>query len=533
MADVTRKTEVGTIDGTPKKRLFWSIISDYDLKTAICELVDNAIDHWMSGGRSSSLSVSLDLDTSRQTISVIDNAGGVAVQDLDVLVAPGGSLNDPNATVIGVFGVGSKRAGVALGEVVEIRTRKGKGPSMAIEINPDWLASDDWEIAKYEVPQISAGTTEVLITRTRRPFRAADVAALREHLADTYARFLGDQCVIRLDGKALTPNSFDSWAFPPEYPPRSLKFDRDYGADGVLHVEIVAGLIRDRDPEAENYGVYFYCNDRQIVKELKVRDVGYFVSSEAGVPHPDASLCRVLIYLSGPAKLMPWTSNKSAINYDHEAFRDIRGHIVQLVTYYSKLSRRTKDDWGAKVFKFGSGEIEEITPEDATPSGRLKLVALPRANKTNIDVLRNKNASVIKSEPWTLGLIEAMAVVDDMHRKKLHTKNRIALILLDSNFEIALKEFIVHRHDLFSPRTYNDAKIASLFSNRNNAIDEVASKVPSIQLYVSQVKHYYLMRNKLIHERATVDIPEFDVRNYRSVVEKVLGLLFRLKFPAH
>jgi hypothetical protein len=65
------------------------------------------------------------------------------------------------------------------------------------------------------------------------------------------------------------------------------------------------GLIRDRAPDQDNYGVYVYCNDRLIVKELKVRDVGYFVSAEAGVPHPDASLCRVLIEFHGPASLPP------------------------------------------------------------------------------------------------------------------------------------------------------------------------------------------------------------------------------------
>jgi hypothetical protein len=62
----------------------------------------------------------------------------------------------------------------------------------------------------------------------------------------------------------------------------------------TVDVRMTAGLIRDQDPELENYGVYFSCNRRLIVKELRVRDVGYFVPGEAGVPHPDASLCRVL-----------------------------------------------------------------------------------------------------------------------------------------------------------------------------------------------------------------------------------------------
>jgi len=42
-------------------------------------------------------------------------------------------------------------------------------------------------------------------------------------------------------------------------------------------------------------------------------------------------------------------------------------------------------------------------------------------------------------------------------------KNRIASILLDSNFEIALKEFVVYRKDLFPPREFDDAKIKQLY----------------------------------------------------------------------
>lgn len=35
-----RKQEFDIIDGTPEKRLFLSIISDYNLKTSLCELID-------------------------------------------------------------------------------------------------------------------------------------------------------------------------------------------------------------------------------------------------------------------------------------------------------------------------------------------------------------------------------------------------------------------------------------------------------------------------------------------------------------
>jgi hypothetical protein len=74
--------------------------------------------------------------------------------------------------------------------------------------------------------------------------------------------------------------------------------------------------------------VYFYCNNRLIAKEIKTRDVGYFVSAEAGVPHPNISLCRALVRLEGAGERYAmdqqqernqfWAScfSKSATNFD-------------------------------------------------------------------------------------------------------------------------------------------------------------------------------------------------------------------------
>lgn len=530
MATISRKREVGIVNGTPNKRLFWSIISDYDLRTAICELIDNAIDHWVTAGRKKHLIVSLELDVDRQLISIQDNAGGVASGDLHVLVAPGGSLNDPLSAVIGVFGVGGKRAGVALGEYVEIRTRKARGPSMAIEITPEWLESADWDLPKYEVPDVPNGSTEVRISHLRRPFRENDVESLRQNLGETYASFIEEGCMLELNGTSIKAQTFNSWAaFPPKYPPSSFALDGDFGSDGQIVVEITGGLIVDRNPEAENYGVYFYCNDRLIVKDLKVRDVGYFAANEAGVPHPDASLCRVIVRMKGSARLMPWTSNKSGINYDHPVFQKLRPQLIQLVSYYTKLSRRTKDDWRGKPLGGFSGTVEPATRTSV--GGKLALVPLPKANKSHVDQLKSKNAKELKAQPWTLGLVEAIAAVDILERQKLDTRNRMALILLDSNFEIALKEFIVHRTDLFPVHLYNDAKIQQLFAKRYLVVNEIKAKIPSLSPYLAKVSHYYLMRNKLIHERATVDIPASDVANYRQTIQEILGILFNLKFP--
>jgi Histidine kinase-, DNA gyrase B-, and HSP90-like ATPase len=530
MAMINRKTEVEPIDGTPVKRMFWSIISDYNLETAICELVDNAIDSWMLDNRKKTLSVSISLEVDRQLISVRDNAGGVKREDLRLLVAPGGSRNDPSGEIIGIFGVGSKRAGIALAEHLVIKTRFHDGETFELDITPEWLESDDWQLPAYAIPDIEPYSTWADMSHLRRPLSQEDVETLATHLGETYGWFIEQGCHLDLNGVPVLPRKFDTWAFPPGFPPRETSFGVDMGQFGKLSASITAGLIGDRVPDQDNYGVYFYCNHRLIAKEVRVRDVGYFVTAEAGVPHPDASLCRAIVRLQGPAQTMPWNSTKSGINFGHVAFQRVRPVLITLVSHFSSLSRRLKDDWEHKVFQYDSGEIERVDPQEVETSGRIILPRLPRVNKSRGEKYKAINRTQIRDKPWTLGLIETMSAVDVLSRQRLETKNRISLILLDSNFEIALKEFIVHRLDLFPQSQYNDDAIRRLFASRREVINAVSQRVKIPEIFIETASHYHGLRNKLTHERATVDVTDSDVANYRSTIERLLGILFDMKF---
>jgi hypothetical protein len=509
--------------------MFWSSITDYDLKTGLCELVDNAIDLWTIQNRQQPLAIALTLDPERQLITVNDNAGGIKHEELRLLIAPGGSRNNPDDELIGIFGVGGKRADIALGEHVEIKTRHKKQQTYQVDITKDWLAIEGWEIPAYTIPDIDPRTTSVEISQLRKPFSQEQVDEITTHLGETYAWFLQQGCSITVNDHDVVSKDFDHWAYPTGFPPRNAVFNVKLGTEEVT-VTITAGLITDRDPEQENYGVYVYCNHRLIVKELKTRDVGYFVTAEAGVPHPDASLCRAIVHVQGPAKLMPWNSSKSGLNVGHPIFQRLRPTLIQLVTYFSSLSRRLKHEWDDKVIAHTAGSIEQVQAGEVAPGKRLNLPDLPRVNKPQIERLKARNKKILKDAPWTVGLIEAIAAVDVITRQRFDTKNRIALILLDSNFEIALKEFIIHRTDHFPQHMYNDAKIAQLFKNRPDVIKEVAAHVKFSATLLTKVRHYYGLRNKLIHERATVGITDNDVANYRATIEQVLNLLFKLKF---
>ena len=521
-----------TIDGTPKKRLFLSIISDYDLKTGLCELIDNAIDLWVSNEKKPKLKIGVTLNSDRQFIQVRDDAGGVAEDHAEYLIAPGASGNDIGQALIGIFGVGGKRAGVALGELVEIRTRHKSEKILQIDLTTEWVESPSWDLDIYEIPDVDPGTTTVDITKVRQSFDQDDVEQMHKHFGETYSWFINEGCEIKLNGKSINAVKFDAWAYPTEYLPRQAKFDIEPVHGKFLNVTLTGGLILDRDAEKENYGVYFYCNNRLIVKELKARDVGYFVPNEAGVPHPDASLARVIIEFSGPAELMPWNSSKSGINFSHPAFASIRRRIIDFSSYYTQVSRRLKQDWDGAVFIHTRGSVQIIDPSEAL-SSKKKIMPKPPSTRqsSRIEILRTANKGTLRDQPWTLGLVEAMGMVDVIGRQKFETKNRAALILLDSNFEIGLKEFIVHRKDLFPAGKYTNVRLAQLFGNRTDVIKEVTAHVALPQKLLVKVSHYYDLRNNLIHQRATVRISDAEVDDYRLVIETVLKKLFHLKFP--
>ena len=117
------KNFIKKIEANPSKRIYYSIIADYVLNKSICELVDNAIDLWVKNGKNALAIIKIELDIDQQRILIEDNVGGIKEGELKKIVAPGYTSNDINDDTIGFFGVGSKRAVVALSQDIVITTR--------------------------------------------------------------------------------------------------------------------------------------------------------------------------------------------------------------------------------------------------------------------------------------------------------------------------------------------------------------------------------------------------------------------------
>lgn len=521
------KKSVDTIEATPSKRLFLSIIADYDLNRSICELVDNALDVWTRGGKRSSVSVSVKLDPVQQTILVEDNAGGLRKSELRYIVGPGQTGTSPSDETIGIFGVGTKRAVVALAQDIKLTTRFSKEGTFQIDFDEKWLEEDDnWNLDVYQVDEIPQGTTIVELQKLRFHIDEELTQHLREHLSATYGRFLRDGSVLlKLNGIPIEPKFFENWAYPPGYSPTKYSGTLRTLEGREVRVEAVAGLTRESSPAAGEYGVYLYCNDRLTARALKTFEVG-FAKGQAGLPHPKISLTRVLVYLNGDARSMPWNSSKSDISTKHEVFLALHDWLVQAVKDYASLSRIWMGDWPDKVFRHTAGTIKEVKDVNFPTVRKSFLPPLPKSRPRYGEVITQKNRSIAKRKPWARGLYEGVIAADLIFKQKLEQKNRIALVVLDSTLEIAFKDYLVNE----SGTVYNDAKLLSIFQNRSLVHAEIKTYLKIGTDVWKKIEHYYHLRCKLVHERATVGLSDGQVEDFRAVVEKVLRKMFRLNF---
>ncbi len=519
------KKEIDTLIATPSKRIFHSIIADYDLNRSICELVDNGLDVWVRGKKSKSITIDIALDLIQQTITVQDDAGGVPKSDLRYIVGPGETGTEPTDETIGIFGVGTKRAVVALAQDVKITTRHHGEKTHQIDFDDKWLEDPTWELPVYEVDSVNEGKTIVELQKLRTPITENGLTHLKDHLSTTYARFLINKSIsIKLNGEPLSPRFFEDWSFPPRYSPRryqgTLKSEH-----GTVRIEAVAGLINESSPAAGEYGVYFYCNERLIARAAKSYDVG-FTKGLAGLPHPKVSLTRVLVYLNGDSRDMPWNSSKSDISTRHPVFLALHDWLVQVVKDYAALSRIWMGEWPEKVFRYKTGEITDVQVDDFPAAAKSFLPPLPKSRPRYGEVITQKNKRIANMKPWTKGLYEGVIAADLIFKQKLEQRNRIALIVLDSTLEIGFKEFLVNE----SGTTYNDQKLLFIFNNRSLVHKEVQKYVKIKGATWKKIEHYYRLRCKLVHEKASVGVNDGEIQDFRNIVEKVLGKLYKLKF---
>ena len=410
------------IDATPEKRIYSSIIADYDIEKALCELIDNVIDNGKNYGLKE-VYVDILLDVSSQTIYVKDNSGGV--NNLKNLISPGSTGNDSSKELIGMFGVGTKRATVALAKNICIKTRKNGEHTKILNYDDQWINDpENWFITPYEAnktnEEINDCETVIELSNLIKNFNDLSVKNIKDHFSKVYAYFISEGFLkLNVNSEEVTPLFFNNWSYSPKYTPTKYWNFIDVG-DKKVKIEIIAGLSRISNPSG-NWGVYIYCNKRLIGKNLQNFEVG-FGKGLAGNPHPTISLVNILVFIEGDSKFMPWNSSKSEINYSHPIFKKIQPNLQELVKRYAKISRSLVGNWEEKLFKFSSGEIKEKNISFDRVLSR-ELPPLPPPKVSEIAAMKDINKGILESKPWTKGIFGGIEAKEIILRKEFSERN--------------------------------------------------------------------------------------------------------------
>lgn len=512
------------LDATPEKRIFLSIISEYDIKRSLCELIDNAIDLW-SKTKKRDLEITIDADIQQQTISIMDNAGGIEEQKLDHVVSPGKTSNDIIDDVIGYFGVGSKRAVVALAQDIAIHSRYQNDKSFTIKIDDSWINDGgSWKLPYSESKiKINPSTTLIELSRLRIKLDESELNELKKHLAETYSLFIERGASIIVNKDKLNARSFENeWAYPPNLFPTqfSAKIPVE---DRFVDVEIISGLINHPGDPENSYGVFLYCNNRLIGRALTDFSVG-FSSGMIGNPHYNISLTRTIVKLKGQSRDMPWDSSKSGINLKHPVFQAIRQSIIDATKRYAQISRSLQGKWDDEVFPFDKGHVVLESLETIATIPKNYLPTPPASKQRLHQKLATSNAAKIIQKPWAEGLLDSVLAMDLIFKQTFTQKNRICLLILDSTLEIAYKEFLVNE------KSIGIAKFKSIAENRSAVEKEVLTHIKISKPTLKKIGHYYKLRCDLIHQRATPSILDTQIEDYRAIVETLLTKMFGLSF---
>jgi hypothetical protein len=511
---------VGEIDATPDKKILQSIASDIDLKKGVLELVDNGIDEWKLR-RNPSLTVELTFDVSNKRLSYSDNAGGIKEENLNMIIQPGGTTRKPEDVSIGEFGIGSKRAIVALSAQAEVVSRFESKGTFKIVVDDSWTSSSSWKIPKYKTAPAAPGNTQILFKRMKFDLSLEIIQEIKRLLSETYCFTLSRDFMLVVDGESIKPNIFKNWAFPPHgRHPRTYK--TFISVDGrKVNVEITVGLMRESSQTGE-YGFDIFCNDRMILKNYKHPEIG-FTAGLLGFPHPAKAWFKGVVRISGANEDMPWNSTKSGLDFSNPIFQSLKDKLVKLSKPYVQLSRRLGGDSKRQISAFPSGRIKKVnlTSQEELVVDLEDVPNLPPGRKSQADVVLSQNRAQIKKFPWARALVENIYVVDLILAKfKLENKNRFALILLDSCLEIAFRDYLFRVTGLRFSKKQKEELV-----QRRKLYSAVRSNSHLADGIWKSVDFFYTLRNSLYHEVASTEITDSDIEHFRKLVATVLRSL--------
>jgi len=127
-----------------------------------------------------------------------------------------------------------------------------------------------------------------------------------------------------------------------------------------------------------------------------------------------------------------------------------------------------------------------------------------------------------KIRPWIRGVVDTLVGASLIRNSGIPTKNRLAVILVDSAFETACRAFLTHTAKI---------KLDQKHSQRENLVKAVKAKLAQIEDSVwENIDYYYTeIRCDFYHQSAGKTVTDSDLLDYQETVEFVIDRAFNIR----
>jgi hypothetical protein len=337
----------------PRKHFFFEMFTrDISLEDCVLDLIDNSIDGLV---RTQNIDISssllsepspkalkraslpqIKISYSPKHFEISDTCGGIPRELAMNEVFNFGHSPGSTGGVLGVYGIGLKRAIFKMGEQFQMQSRTiNDGFDVDLNVRR-WSEKDDkledWRIpisTAEAAPASRKAGTLIRVTKLRDEvvMRMNDgifTSRLKSVIAQTYGLFIGRYVNLNLNGEDIEPFQIPL-AMSPDIQPGHDLFN-----EGAVSVELFASLAERKNQQwkAEPAGWYVLCNGRIVLAADKTELTGWGV---AGFPQFHVGKFRgfigVAFFKSDDATLLPWTTTKRGLNRESPIYQSARNRM--------------------------------------------------------------------------------------------------------------------------------------------------------------------------------------------------------------
>lgn len=472
MGKITLKTE------PTKKVLAQSLTRDVTAEACINDLIDNAID---AAGKqllelypddvdeyflpTSYSGYEIKLEIGQTGIRITDNCGGMTSGEAADSVLRFGDPSEKEYG-IGLYGVGLNRAIFKLGNVAHIITTTSTEQVAIKFVVSDYLENDGWEISADVSSPVGEPGTIIRITAPTPDALSvigttASIEKYKQHLSETYYRFLQKGIVIKVNDDEIEPRFVE---LRQDSPFPLMKKKRDL-ANGVV-LEIVAGQHKDHKFSAEpkfkkscnddltkDYGWTIMCNDRPIVFRNRESKTGW-----DGTFHTEFyGFVGYVRFYSENGRLLPWNTAKTDVDIPNDSYQvalDEMSKFTKKWRQYGRVAKEAKKN-DEVLLPWNQQDTPIVSPleDDETDPA-------PTPNEPSETVRPKKSWAILPPDiDDTHCLDKLKSVVDEA--KNIHIKRRryTSLALMRMLFEISSLHYLmqVNRRSALQKMIVDDA----------------------------------------------------------------------------